>query len=53
MNRELAAASPDRYRPYLAGPLTNLADVLAALVQHADADPPRSEAAKLRQQPDS
>jgi hypothetical protein len=52
MYRELATATPDRHRPDLALSLTNLADVLAALGQHADADAARYEAAEFRQQPD-
>jgi hypothetical protein len=52
IRRELAAASPDRYRPDLVRSLNNLADVLAALGQHAGADAARNEAARLRHEPD-
>ena len=52
MYRELAAASPDRYRPDLARSLNNLAEALMALDRTAAANAARDEAAKLGQQPD-
>ena len=52
IRRELAAASPDRYRPDLARSLTNLAEALMALDRTADANAARDEAAKLGRQPD-
>jgi hypothetical protein len=47
--RELAAASPDRYRPDLAEALDSLAAVLAALDRSVDSEVARDECAKLRQ----
>jgi hypothetical protein len=47
MYRELATASPDRYRPDLARSLTNLAEALTALDRIAAADTARDEATKL------
>ena len=52
IHRELAAASPDRYRLDLARSLTNLAEVLEAAGGQADADAARDEVAKLQPQPD-
>ena len=52
MYRDLAAASPDRYRPDLAQSLNNLAEALTALDQTSDADAARDAATKLGQQPD-
>jgi hypothetical protein len=49
MFRELAAASPDRYRPDLARSLTNFAEALMAVDQTAAANAARDEAAKLGQ----
>jgi hypothetical protein len=46
---DLAAASPDRYRPDLANSLTNLSEQLAALGRKSDADAVRDEDDKLRQ----
>ena len=46
--RELAAASPDRYRPDLARSLTNLAELLVTLERKADAAAARIEATKFR-----
>jgi tetratricopeptide repeat protein len=45
IRRELAAASPDRYRPDLAGSLSGLAGVLASLGRTADAEKIRRDAA--------
>jgi tetratricopeptide (TPR) repeat protein len=50
--RELAVASPDRYRLDLARSLTNLSEVLEAVGRQADADAARDEAAKLQLQSD-
>jgi hypothetical protein len=49
IRRELAAASPDRYRRDLAGSLTNPAESLMALDRTAAAIAARDEAAKLGQ----
>jgi hypothetical protein len=49
--RELAAASPDRYRPDLAQSLTNLGEILEAVDRASDADAARDEAAQLHIQP--
>jgi hypothetical protein len=47
--RELVAANPDLYRPYLAQSLVSLANALAGLNRSAEADAVRDEAAKLGQ----
>jgi hypothetical protein len=45
IRRELAAASPDRYRPELARSLSNLAAILDALGRTAEAEKIRNDAA--------
>ena len=52
MYRELAAASPDRYRPGLARSLNNLGIWFAELGRPADATAAHDEAMKARAQPD-
>jgi tetratricopeptide (TPR) repeat protein len=48
--RELAAASPDRYRPDLAGSLTNLGVRFSALGRPAEALPVAQEAVTIRRE---
>ena len=50
MYRELAAASPDRYRPDLAVSLTNLGVRLSELGRPADALPVTEEAVAIRRE---
>jgi len=50
IHRELAAASPDRYRPDLAGSLTNLGVRLWALGRPAEALPVTEEAVVIRRE---
>ena len=52
MCRELAAASPDRYRPDLARSLDNLGIKFSELGRSAQAAAAHDEATKARAQPD-
>ena len=52
MYRELAAASPDRYRPDLATSLTNLGVTFSKLGRDAEAAAASDEAVKTRPQRD-
>jgi hypothetical protein len=52
MYRELAAASPDRYRPDLAQSLDNLGLLLSKLGRQTEAAATHDEAMKARAQPD-
>jgi Tetratricopeptide repeat len=52
MYRELAAASPDRYRPDLAHSLDNLGIRFSQLGRPAEAAAAHDEAMKTRAQPD-
>ncbi len=48
--RELAAASPDRYRPDLTASLSNLGAYFSELGRPAEALPPTQEAAEIRRE---